>query len=70
MSSLEYSTRQGNLSGICLHKVKAFRGTLHRPLRQQLILRGGLLNRLMAQEGKVTLPWGFDHGAHGPQLEY
>ena len=45
-------------------------GTVHWPLRQHLMLTGALPKGLMASEGKVTLSWGYDHYAHGPQLLY
>jgi len=45
-------------------------GTLHRPLRQHLVLTGGLPKQLKTYEGKVTLPWEFDLYVNGPQLPY
>jgi len=43
---------------------------LHGPPRRLWWLTKGLLEWLMAQEGKVTLPWELGHYPHGPQLPY
>jgi len=45
-------------------------GMLHGPLRRLLWATGGLPEWLIAEEGKVTLPWEFGHYAYGPQLPY